>query len=137
MLTDRPKLYLGLELNPDFAMISSCTETSGEPETISRINAARKEFIETKDKTAWWQMIQLLPSSYNQMRTWDGNYETLMSMYFQRRNHKLDEWHTFCDWILELPYMKEFIGALDEKVLDAKEEVSEHMIDNLILNNQI
>lgn len=104
---------------------------------IELMNLYRKKFIETKDKENWWQIIQMLPSSYNQMRTWDGNYETLMSMYFQRRNHKLDEWHTFCDWILTLPYMKEFIGALDEKVLDTKEEVSEHMIDNLILNNQI
>ena len=104
---------------------------------IELMNLYRQKFIETKDKENWWQIIQMLPSSYNQMRTWDGNYETLMSIYFQRRNHKLDEWHTFCDWILELPYMKEFIGALDEKVLDAKEEVSEHMVDNLILNNQI
>lgn len=105
---------------------------------IELMNLYRKKFIETKDKENWWQIIQMLPSSYNQMRTWDGNYETLMSIYFQRRNHKLDEWHTFCDWILTLPYMKEFIGALDEKVLDTKEEeVNEHMIDNLILNNQI
>ena len=57
----------------------------------------------------WCQMIQLLPSSYNQMRTIDLNYETLFSIYHQRKNHKLDEWHTFCDWILILPYMKEFL----------------------------
>ena len=104
---------------------------------IQLINSYRKKFIETKDKKYWWQMIQLLPSSYNQMRTWDGNYETLMSIYFQRRNHKLDEWHTFCDWILTLPYMKEFIGVLDEKVLEKEEAPTEHMVDNLILNNQI
>lgn len=104
---------------------------------IELMNLYREKFIETKDKDNWWQIIQMLPSSYNQMRTWDGNYETLMSMYFQRRNHKLDEWHTFCDWILELPYMKEFIGALDERVLEKEEVPTDHMVDNLILNNQI
>jgi len=60
-------------------------------------------------------MIQLLPSSFNQMRTWCGDYETLIATYFSRRNHKLDEWHVLCDKILELPYMKEFIGVLDDK----------------------
>lgn len=82
---------------------------------IELMNLYRKKFVETKDKENWWQIIQMLPSSYNQMRTWDGNYETLISMYFQRRNHKLDEWHTICDWILELPHMKDFISALDKK----------------------
>ena len=60
-------------------------------------------------KTIWWQMIQLLPSSYNQRRTWTGNYENLFSMYHQRKNHKLDEWHQFCDWIETLPYANELI----------------------------
>lgn len=83
--------------------------------TISQINLNRRIFKETNDKEAWWQMIQLLPSSYNQMRTWDGDYETLMSIYFARRNHKLDEWHILCDEILKLPYMKEFIEVLDDK----------------------
>lgn len=82
---------------------------------IELINYYRIKFVETKDKNNWWQIIQILPTSYNQMRTWDGNYETLISMYFQRRNHKLDEWHTVCDWILTLPYMKEFISILDKK----------------------
>jgi hypothetical protein len=104
---------------------------------IELMNLYRQKFIETKDKENWWQIIQMLPSSYNQRRTWDGNYETLMSMYFQRRNHKLDEWHTFCDWILELPYMREFIGVLDERVKEIEEVPTEHMVDNLILNNQI
>lgn len=76
---------------------------------IAELEDFRKFFIESKDKTFWWQMIQLLPSSYNQLRTIDFNYETLMSIWFQRHNHKLDEWHTFCDWILTLPYMEEFI----------------------------
>lgn len=83
--------------------------------TITLLNILRKEYIRTKDKKLWYQMIQMLPSSYNQMRTWDLDYETLMSIYFQRRNHKLNEWHTFCDWILTLPYMKEFISVLDKK----------------------
>ena len=65
-----------------------------------------------KCKDAWWQMIQLLPSSYNQKATLSLNYEVLSNMYHQRKNHKLDEWHTFCDWIRELPYseliMREF-----------------------------
>ena len=108
---------------------------------IDLMNLYRKKFVETKDKTNWWQIIQMLPTSYNQMRTWDGSYETLLSMYFQRRNHKLDEWHTLCDWILELPYMKDFIGALEEQKEEKKEKkedkISDHMVDNLMLNNQI
>ena len=76
---------------------------------IACLNVAREKFIETKDKMYWWQMIQLLPSSYNQMRTIDLDYETLFNIYHQRKNHKLDEWHTFCDWIITLPYMKEFL----------------------------
>lgn len=79
-------------------------------ETIKTINTARQYFIDMKLKEDWWQIIQLLPSSFNQMRTIDLDYETLFSIYHQRKNHKLDEWHTFCDWILTLPYMREFIG---------------------------
>lgn len=60
-------------------------------------------------KEIWWQMIQLLPSSFNQMRTIDLDYETLFSIYYQRKNHKLDEWKEFCKWIISLPYMKEFL----------------------------
>ena len=75
--------------------------------TILSLNYARKKFMETKDKTYWWQMIQLLPTSYNQKRTVQLNYQVLKSMYFSRRNHKLAEWHTLCDWIEELPYFKE------------------------------
>ncbi len=62
-------------------------------------------------KEIWWQMIQLLPSSYNQMRTIDLSYETLFSIYHQRKNHKLDEWRDFCKWIETLPYMKDFLEA--------------------------
>ena len=78
------------------------------------LNFIRTKFIETKDKAYWWQIIQLLPSSYNQMRTIDLNYETLFSIYHQRKGHKLDEWREFCKWIETLPYMKEFLG-LDEQ----------------------
>lgn len=76
-------------------------------ETISSLNIARELFLETKDKRYWWQMIQLLPSSYNQMRTCTLTYENLIAMYHARKNHKLDEWHTFCDWVAALPYFKE------------------------------
>ena len=61
-------------------------------------------------KFYWWQMIQLLPSSYNQKRTILLNYEVLANIYKSRRNHKLDEWHTFCDWIEELPYSEVITG---------------------------
>lgn len=77
---------------------------------IDDLNVARELFLETKDKKWWWQMIQLLPSSYNQKRTWDLNYETLRTIYFDRKNHKLDEWNEFCKWIESLPYMKEFLN---------------------------
>ena len=77
-------------------------------ETIVLLNDARDIFNETKDKKYWWQMIQLLPTSYNQKRTVHLNYEVLGSMYHQRRHHKLDEWVEFCDTIKTLPY-SEFI----------------------------
>lgn len=75
--------------------------------TIDILNYARDLYLETKDKTYWWQMIQLLPTSYNQKRTVQLNYQVLLNMYHSRKNHKLDEWHTFCDWIEQLPYFKE------------------------------
>lgn len=67
------------------------------------LNTWRRLFNETGDKTCWWQIIQLLPSSYNQRRTIQLNYSVLRRMYFDRRNHKLDEWRAFCDWIKTLP----------------------------------
>lgn len=76
---------------------------------IDYMEEIRKEYIETKDKALWYDLIQLLPSSYNQMRTVTMNYENLRNMYFARRNHKLDEWHVFADWITSLPYAKELI----------------------------
>lgn len=78
--------------------------------TIDTLNIYRKKYLETKDKKYWWQMIQLLPSSYNQRRTVMLNYEVLANIYKSRRNHKLDEWHTFCDWIEELPYSELITG---------------------------
>ena len=71
---------------------------------IACLNVARDCYNETKDKKYWWEMVQLLPSSYNQKRTVMLSYEVLANMYRSRKNHKLDEWHTFCDWIKTLPY---------------------------------
>lgn len=86
-------------------------------ETIRLLNEARDAYhwcnTDAK-KEWWWQMIQLLPSSYNQKRTVMLNYEVLANMYKSRRNHKLDEWHTFCDWIEKLPY-SELITGKDRK----------------------
>lgn len=79
-------------------------------DTIKVMNDFREEFIKDHEKVNWWQMIQLLPSSYNQRRTVMLNYEVLANMYKSRRNHKLDEWHTFCDWIESLPYSELITG---------------------------
>lgn len=81
---------------------------------VDALNLYRLKFLETKDKKYWWQMIQLLPSSYNQRRTVMLNYEVLANMYKSRRNHKLDEWHTFCDWIESLPYSELITGKVKE-----------------------
>lgn len=77
---------------------------------INVLNYYRGRYIKTKDKRYWWQLIQLLPSSYNQRRTVMLNYEVLANIYKSRRNHKLDEWHTVCDWIESLPYSKLITG---------------------------
>ena len=71
---------------------------------IQELNHFRREYLVNRDKDDWWQMIQLLPSSYNQTRTVMLNYEVLRRIYHSRRNHKLDEWHTFCEWIESLPH---------------------------------
>lgn len=81
--------------------------------TIARMNCARQCYLDTNDKKYWWQLIQLLPSSYNQKRTVTMTYENLLNMLEYRRGHKLDEWRMFCDWILTLPYgslLKEGVG---------------------------
>ena len=78
--------------------------------TIECLNSYRKLYLETKDKKYWWQLIQLLPSSYNQRRTWDLNYAVLRNLYHARRNHKLDEWRELCAWIETLPYSELITG---------------------------
>lgn len=87
--------------------------------TINTLNDLRKGVIEAEAhddkegrKLYWDSIIQLLPNGYNQLRTVDLNYEVLMQMYRWRKNHKLDEWHDFCDWVMELPFMEDFIGAM-------------------------
>ena len=77
---------------------------------ITLLNDAREKFIKTNDKKYWWQMIQLLPSSYNQKRTVMLNYEVLSNIYIWRKNHKLDEWVEFCKWIESLPYSEIITG---------------------------
>lgn len=79
--------------------------------TIECLNSYRDLYLQTKDKKYWWQLIQLLPSSYNQKRTVMLNYEVLANIYKSRRNHKLDEWHTLCDWIETLPYSELITGG--------------------------
>ncbi len=78
--------------------------------TIKALNCYRKKYLETKDKKYWWQMIQLLPSSYNQKRTVMMNYEVLANIYKSRRAHKLDEWVELCKWVESLPYSELITG---------------------------
>ena len=102
--------YCGVD-NSDFVDYNQFPGDSFEY-TIEFLNRARELFLKTKDKRYWWQMIQLLPSSYNQRRTIDLNYEVLASQYRHRKDHKLDCWHQYCDWIKTLPY-SEFITMED------------------------
>ena len=81
---------------------------------IEYLEGERVKFCEDKNnKQSWHNMIQLLPSSYNQMRTVTMNYENLINMYYARKTHKLAEWHTYCDWIMSLPYAKDLIAVKD------------------------
>lgn len=80
----------------------------------------RRVFVETKDRAAWDDMIQLLPTSYNQMRTCTMNYEVLLNQYFARRNHKLREWREFCAWVEALPYFREFKSVLEKRECEWK-----------------
>lgn len=84
---------------------------------IAELNHWRNNYLVSKSKEDWWQMIQLLPSSYNQRRTVMLNYEVLANIYKSRRNHKLDEWHTLCDWIEELPYSELITGDTEKEKL--------------------
>lgn len=92
--------------------------TSGEEELINaiieRLEANRKIFNATHDKQAWWNIIQILPSSYNQKRTIMMNYEVLVGIYRWRKDHKLDEWREFCEWIERLPHSEIITGEKDE-----------------------
>lgn len=82
---------------------------------IAYLEAERQKFVTDKtDRQSWHNIIQLLPSSYNQMRTVSLNYENLINIYYARRNHKLAEWHTLCDWILTLPYAMDLIAVKGE-----------------------
>lgn len=82
---------------------------------IAFLEGERKKFVETKDKAPWHNMIQLLPSSFNQMRTVTLNYENLISIYYARKSHKLAEWHTLCDWIMSLPYAADLIAVKEDR----------------------
>lgn len=94
--------------------ITAITETTDWKQTlidvIYMLNKARDRYLKTKDKKYWWQMIKLLPQSYNQRSTLMLNYEVLAGIYPMRKDHKLDEWHTFCDWIKTLPYSEIITG---------------------------
>ena len=81
---------------------------------VHQLNVYRELFLKTKDKRWWEQMIQLLPTSYNQKRTVMLNYEVLVGMYRDRKNHKLDEWHTLCDWVTSLPYSEIITGEVSQ-----------------------
>lgn len=78
---------------------------------VDKLEEIRLRYNETKNKEDWYDLIQLLPTNYNQMRTCTFNYETLINIYYARKDHKLAEWHTFCDWIKTLPYAEEIIVA--------------------------
>ena len=83
-------------------------------DVLDVLNTARRQYLETKDKKYWWQMIQLLPTSYNQRRTIDMNMETVLNILHQRRHHKLDEWIELCDTMLkQIPYCQEFYNAME------------------------
>lgn len=113
--------WTGKDVNGEFIILpgpSDCLEN-----TIAVLNRVRESYIDSLNKASntglsskeiWWQMIQLLPSSYNQRRTVMLNYEVLANIYKSRRNHKLDEWHVFCDWIKGLPYSELITGIFDE-----------------------
>lgn len=113
-------LNTGLDLFDYVSPMDRLCETTVQPQgllndfVIPALNSAREKFLETHDKKYWWQMIQLLPSSYNQLRTVDLNYEVLHNIYHARKNHKLDEWHTFCEWIENLPYSEVIISERED-----------------------
>ena len=99
-------------LADDFALSNAESPINVIKHLIYCLNFCRSLYLETKDKKYWWQMIQLLPSSYNQLRTVDLDYEVLLNQYFQRKDHKLDEWRIYCEQIKCFPYLNDFIEVL-------------------------
>ncbi|MEG2699754.1 MAG: hypothetical protein RR995_00995, partial [Hungatella sp.] len=84
---------------------------------VAQLETIRLHYLADKNKNDWYDLIQLLPSSYHQMRTCSCNYETLINIHASRKSHKLTEWHTFCDWIQNLPYAVELITAETDQPL--------------------
>lgn len=108
-LVDNAGIEIGVPDHDELEPIPFSSRTMLEL-TTDILNVFREMYLKSKDKKYWWQMIQLLPTSYNQNRTVMLNYEVLANIYKSRRNHKLDEWHTLCDWIEELPYSELITG---------------------------
>lgn len=101
----------------DFSHDHMSPDTEAFMQTIvDKLEKIRLRYLKTKDKADWYDIIQLLPTSYNQMRTCTFNYETLINIYYARKDHKLAEWHTFCDWIKLLPYGEEIIICSDDSL---------------------
>lgn len=107
------KLIKSIDMGPDEIHIR-ISPMQAMLTTIECLNSYREAYLETKDKKYWYQMIQLLPSSYNQRRTVMLNYEVLANMYKSRKHHKLDEWRNFCEWIESLPYSELITGDFKE-----------------------
>ena len=103
------------------------TAQSGLRLIVKLLNFYRQRYLDTKDKKYWWQMIQLLPMSYNQKRTVMLNYEVLANIYKSRKDHKLDEWHDFRDWIKTLPYSKLIVGNPPRKRDTFSDALEEYM----------
>lgn len=97
--------------------------------SIATLNFFRNAYLKSKDKKYWWQMIQLLPSSYNQRRTIMLNYEVLANIYRSRREHKLDEWCEFCKWIEELPYSELITGKSFVSTKEFTEQEEKNNVD--------
>ena len=111
-LVDNAGIEIGVPDHDELEDIPFSSRTMLEL-TTDILNVFREMYLKSKDKKYWWQMIQLLPSSYNQKRTVMLNYEVLANIYKSRKDHKLDEWHTFCDWIESLPYSELITGKTD------------------------
>lgn len=98
----------------DFSFEKLLDDVESSAHIIGRLNYARTKYLETKDKTYWCSMIQLLPSSYNQRATVATNYAVLRNIYHSRKTHRLDEWRTFCEWIESLPHSELITGGVEQ-----------------------